>query len=110
LPKEKSDRVVADMKSFATGGMLALFEAVKKDLIWLDIPYGKVLVFTPNSLHGNVINEEPTTRWSLNTRFTGLFTPYGTAEKTLGSFYLPITPRPVTRIGIEHRMPAGFEE
>jgi sporadic carbohydrate cluster 2OG-Fe(II) oxygenase len=110
LPKGKSDKVVADMKSYAKGGMRELYEAVKSDLIWLDIPYGKVLIFSPNSLHGNVINEEPTTRWSLNTRFTGLFTPYGSAEKTLGSYYLPITPRPVTRIGIEHRLPGGFEE
>jgi sporadic carbohydrate cluster 2OG-Fe(II) oxygenase len=110
LPKEKSDKVIGRMKDLGNGGMPALFQAVKQDLIWLDIPFGKVLVFSPNVLHGNVVNEEPSTRWSLNTRFTGLLTPYGTAEKALGSYYLPITTRPVTRVGMEHRNPAGFEE
>jgi sporadic carbohydrate cluster 2OG-Fe(II) oxygenase len=110
LPRPKSDTVTVDMKSRAKGGMPALYEAVKNDLIWLDIPYGKVLIFSPNFLHGNVVNEEPTTRWSLNTRFKGLFTPYGTAERTLGSYYLPITPRPATRVGIDYREPGGFEE
>jgi sporadic carbohydrate cluster 2OG-Fe(II) oxygenase len=110
LPRPRSDKVIADMKSFAKGGMSALYAAVKEELVWLEIPYGKVLIFTPNVLHGNVVNEEPTTRWSLNTRFTGLFTPYGTAERTLGSYYVPITPRPVTRVGMEYREPTGFDE
>ena len=108
LPRPQSEKVVADIKCYS--GMPALFEAVKANLVWLNIPYGKVLVFTPNVLHGNVVNEEQTTRWSMNTRFTGLFTPYGSAEKTLGSYYLPITARPTTRIGMTYRHPEGFEE
>jgi len=110
LPRQKSEEIIGRLKDFSKGGMRALYEAVKHDLIWLDIPYGKVLVFSPNVLHGNVINEESTTRWSFNTRFTGLFTPYGSAEKTLGSYYLPITPRPMTRMGMDYRSPDGFEE
>ena len=92
------------------GGMKALYDDVKKDLIWLTVPYGKVLIFCPNFLHGNILNVEPTSRWSLNVRFTGLFTPYVSADKGLGSFYLPITPRPVTRIGMSYKAPAGFKE
>lgn len=110
LPRQKSEEIIKRLKDFSKGGMRALYETVKNDLIWLDIPYGKVLVFSPNVLHGNIINEETTTRWSFNTRFTGLFTPYGSAEKTLGSYYLPITPRPVTRIGVDYQTPDGFEE
>jgi sporadic carbohydrate cluster 2OG-Fe(II) oxygenase len=110
LPRQKSERFVADIKQVAAGGMPALFDAVKQDLVWLDIPYGKVLVFSPNVLHGNVVNEESTSRWSLNTRYKGLLTPYGTAEKALGSYYLPITARPVTRVGMAYRQPDGFEE
>jgi sporadic carbohydrate cluster 2OG-Fe(II) oxygenase len=110
LERPKSEKVVARMKEFSKGGMSALFEAVKKDLVWLEIPYGKVLVFSPNVLHGNVVNDEPTTRWSLNCRYTGLFTPYGIGERSLGSYYSPITARPVTRIGIAYREPGGFEE
>lgn len=110
LPRPKSEAVVARMKDFSEGGMSAIYEAVKRDLIWLDIPYGKVLLFSPNVLHGNVLNEEPTTRWSLNCRFTGLFTPYGVGDRSLGPYYSPITPRAVTRIGMAYREPTGFEE
>jgi sporadic carbohydrate cluster 2OG-Fe(II) oxygenase len=110
LPRSKSEPVIARLHEFLDGGMSALYEEVKQDLIWLDVPYGKVVVFTPNILHGNVLNVEGTTRWSLNCRFTGLLTPYGSAEKSLGSFYLPITPRPVTKIGAEYQQPDGFKE
>jgi len=110
LPRAKSEAIVARLPGFKDGGMRELFEEVKKDLIWLDVPYGQVVVFTPNILHGNVLNDERTTRWSLNCRFTSLLTPYGSAEKSLGSFYLPITPRPVTKIGSEYKQPSGFVE
>lgn len=110
LPRAKSEEVVARFKDFGDGGMRALYDAVKKDLIWLNIPYGKVLIFCPNFLHGNIVNDEATTRWSMNCRFTGLFTPYDSAEKSLGTFYLPITVRPVTRVGMAFRQPGGFEE
>jgi len=110
LERPKSDKVSERLKDFSEGGMSALFNVVKPDLVWLDIPYGKVLVFSPNVLHGNVINEETTTRWSLNCRYTGLFTPYGIGERSLGSYYSPITARPVTRIGMAYREPVGFEE
>ena len=108
LPRAKSEVVVERFRDFAD--MRALYAEVKNDLIWLNIPYGKVLIFCPNFLHGNVLNEETTTRWSMNCRFTGLFTPYDSAEKSLGSFYLPITVRPVTRVGMAYRQPAGFSE
>lgn len=110
LPRSKSEAIVARLSDFKNGGMRELFDEVKRDLIWLDVPYGKVVVFTPNILHGNVLNEENSTRWSLNCRFTGLLTPYGSAEKSLGSFYLPITPRPVTKIGADYKQPTGFAE
>jgi sporadic carbohydrate cluster 2OG-Fe(II) oxygenase len=110
LERPKSEAMNPRMKEFSKGGMSALFDAVKPDLKWLEIPYGKVLVFCPNVLHGNVLNEEPGTRWSLNCRYTGLFTPYGIGERSLGSYYSPITTRPMTRMGMAYREPGGFEE
>jgi len=110
LMRSKSEEVVTRLKDFSEGGMSAVYNAVKPDLVWLDIPYGKVLVFSPNVLHGNIVNEEPTTRWSLNCRYTGLFTPYGIGERSLGSYYSPITARPVTHLGMAYREPGGFEE
>jgi sporadic carbohydrate cluster 2OG-Fe(II) oxygenase len=110
LPRPKSEQVIGRMHEFSHGGMKAIFDEIQDDLLWIEVPYGKMLLFCPNFLHGNVVNREKTTRWSLNCRFTGLFTPYGSPEKDLGSFYLPITPRPVTRLGMAYRQPEGFQE
>ena len=110
LPRSKCEQVYEDFKKYSEGGLVGLFESVKDDLIWLDVPYGQVLIFSPNNLHGGVVNAENETRWSMNTRFTGLFTPYRGAEKKLGSYYLPITTRAVTKTGMSYREPSGFEE
>ena len=110
LPKAKSEKAYAHFTKYEGKGMDTLFEDVKDDLVWLNVPYGTVLVFSTNYLHGGVVNREPETRWSMNCRLTGLFTPYRGAEKKLGSFYLPITTRPVTKIGLNYREPSGFNE
>src|SRR5262249_2427843 len=39
LPRPKSEAVIARLADFSEGGMSALYEEVKRDLIWLDIPY-----------------------------------------------------------------------
>jgi len=108
LPTEKTKQVAIEYKSI--GNMSSLYERVKDDLIWLDIPYGKVLVFDSSCLHGNIVNLEKNSRWSLNCRFKGLFTPYVSAEKKLGSFYLPITTKVASKVGLNYRQPDGFEE
>lgn len=110
LPRPVTERVYADFKKYEGKGLDALFEDVKDELVWLDVPYGSVLIFSPNNLHGGVINVERETRWSMNCRFTGLFTPYRGAEKKLGSYYLPITTRAVTKTGMQYREPSGFQE
>ena len=110
LPRPACERVYAEFRKYEGKGMDTLFEDVKDELVWCDVPYGHVLVFSPNQLHGGVINREPETRWSMNCRLTGLFTPYRGAEKKLGSYYLPITTRAVTRVGMAYQEPSGFEE
>jgi sporadic carbohydrate cluster 2OG-Fe(II) oxygenase len=110
LPRAKSEAVYAAFTRYEGKGMDQLYKDVEKDVIWCNVPYGHVLVFSPNYLHGGVINDEPETRWSMNCRFTGLFTPYTGAEKKLGSYYLPITTRPVTRMALQYREPSGFKE
>jgi sporadic carbohydrate cluster 2OG-Fe(II) oxygenase len=72
-----------------------LFDAVVDDVVWIEAAFGQVVVFDHSLPHGNQTNGETTTRWSLNCRFTGLFTPYG--DKGLGDFFTPITMRPVTQ-------------
>ena len=91
------------------GGTSRWYEEVKNNVKWLMVPYGKVLIFSPNLLHGNIVNRTPETRWSLNCRLTGLFTPYSSQEKSLGGFYLPITPHVVSRIGMNYQPPEGFD-
>lgn len=110
LPYEPNRKVLPTMNQVGAGGMAEVYDRVKDELVWLDVPYGTVLVFSPNLLHGNIVNAEATTRWSMNCRLTGLFTPYTSHEKKLGSYYLPITMRPVSQIGLDYEPPGGFKE
>ncbi len=110
LPYKENCELLPKLNQFRSGGMGELFHQVKDQLTWLDVPYGTVLVFSSNQLHGNIINGEATTRWSMNCRFKGVFTPYTSQEKTLGSFYRPITMRPVSQIGLDYEPPGNFEE
>ncbi|MBT3535499.1 MAG: hypothetical protein HN478_16585, partial [Rhodospirillaceae bacterium] len=76
LPPEKGGEVEARMADFDGGDTDDLFAAIEDDLIWLDVPYGHVLLFNQNLMHGNRINREGGTRWTMNCRFKGLFSPY----------------------------------
>ena len=71
-----------------------LFEAVADDVTWIEARFGEVVLFDQSLPHGNRTNRESTTRWSINCRVTGLFTPY--ADKGLGDFFTPVSLRPVT--------------
>ena len=62
---------------------------------WLAVPISRV-------------NRENETRWTMNCRFKGAFTPY--ADKKLGEFFEPITLRPATRLGLEYRLPGGWQD
>ena len=111
LPPKFNRGIIPKLKTvLEAGGADRLFEEVQEQLVWVDVPYGKILIFSPNLLHGNILNTTSETRWSLNCRITGLFTPYASNEKNLGGFYLPITTRTVSRIGMDYRSPEGFRE
>ena len=108
LPREKDELWRIKLHEYARTGVRALFEELEPHLQWLDIPYGKVLLFTHTLMHGNHVNREPSARWSFNVRFKGLFTPY--SDKRLGDFFEPVTIRPATRVGMQYRLPDGFHE
>jgi sporadic carbohydrate cluster 2OG-Fe(II) oxygenase len=111
LEPEHNRTVRTTLKDIAKdGGSDKLFEAYKDKFKWLDVPYGNALIFSPNLLHGNVVNRTPETRWSMNCRFKGLFSPYLSDEKRLGTFYTPITVKPASRVGINYKIPEGFNE
>ena len=110
LPRDKNEAMLPELKKFASEGMNAIMREIESEVEWLNVPYGHLIVFMPHLMHGNVINQEKHTRWSMNSRFTGLFTPYTSAEKKLGTYYQPITARPVTNLALRYKAPAGFTE
>jgi sporadic carbohydrate cluster 2OG-Fe(II) oxygenase len=83
-----------------------LYQAIRPHLTWIEIPYGHVLVFNQTLMHGNRVNEETSTRWTMNCRFKSVMSPY--ADKRLGEFFEPIVLRPATRIGMQYQLPGGF--
>jgi len=108
LPPDRAQEIEAEFKRFDGKDTDDLFRAIEPDLTWLDVPFGTALLFNQNLMHGNRINREGETRWSMNCRFKSLFSPY--AGKRLGEFFEPITIRPASRFAMAYRMPAGFDE
>lgn len=74
----------------------------KKDIKWINFKLGEAMLFSPNCLHGNVINKELNTRWSINIRFKNIFSPYTNYgnEKRIGSFYNLLTPKIITKFNL----------
>lgn len=80
-----------------------LYRSMQKEVKWLEVKYGEVLIFDQALPHGNRVNEESETRWSMNCRFKGVFTPYG--DKKIGEFFEPITLRAASRTGMAYQLP-----
>lgn len=83
-----------------------LYRTIEPHLVWCEMPYGHVMVFNQTLMHGNRVNEENGTRWSMNCRFKSIMSPY--ADKRFGEFFEPISLRPATRIGMQYKLPGGF--
>lgn len=108
LSPARNAEIHADMASFRAKSAEDLYNEIEPDVTFLDIAYGQVLVFSQNILHGNIVNREPETRWTMNCRFKSLFSPY--ADKKLGEFFDPITLRAATRMGLDYRLPEGLDD
>jgi sporadic carbohydrate cluster 2OG-Fe(II) oxygenase len=80
-----------------------IFKLVKNKIKWLTVDYGQFLIFNQGLPHGNVINTEKESRWSMNCRFKSFFSPYG--DKKIGEFFLPITTRAMSEIGMNFEHP-----
>jgi len=106
LPPGPDRAVSGRLQEFASRSAEDLFRAIEPDVEWIDIQFGQVLLFAQSLMHGNRINLEPDTRWSMNCRFKSLFSPY--ADKRLGEFFEPITVRAATRLGMDYKLPGGF--
>ncbi|HEY0832496.1 MAG TPA: sporadic carbohydrate cluster 2OG-Fe(II) oxygenase [Azospirillum sp.] len=86
----------------------AVFREIEPHVQWIALKYGEVLVFNQNLMHGNVVNREPETRWTMNCRFKSVLSPF--ADKKLGEFFEPITLRAATRFAMDYTLPGGFDE
>ena len=80
-----------------------IYKTLKNKLKWLDVKFGDVLIFNLCLPHGNIVNKELETRWSMNCRFKNLFSPY--ADKKLGEFFTPLELKPITKIGMSYKFP-----
>ena len=103
LPPNESEKLSQDFIARAGKSSEDLFQSMKNEVKWLDVKYGEVLVFDQALPHGNRINEESETRWSMNCRFKGVFTPYG--DKKIGEFFEPITLRAASKTGMAYKHP-----
>ncbi len=103
LPPKAAENLSNNFKLHAQGDSEELFNSMKDDVNWIKINYGEVLIFNQSYPHGNRVNKESETRWSMNCRFKGLFTPY--KDKKIGEFFEPITLRPVSKIAMNYKLP-----
>lgn len=103
LPPADTAELNKDFSNKAGKSSEDLYLTIKNDVKWLDVKYGEVLVFDQALPHGNRVNTEIETRWSMNCRFKGVFTPYG--DKKLGEFFDPITLRAATQTGMGYTLP-----
>ena len=108
MSPEKDKAFQKDMARFKDSTAEDIFNAIKEEADFIDIPFGSILLFSQTLMHGNRLNEEQETRWSMNCRFKSLLSPY--ADKKLGEFFEPITMKPATRLGIAYELPEGFDE
>ncbi len=76
--------------------LINIFEDEKDNLVWPTLKFGEALVFSHALLHGNVVNDEPTTRVSLNMRLKSINSPYG--SKSLGDYFIPLKFSPVSKL------------
>lgn len=109
LPPKEDAVAKATMSEFRNKGVEDFYQSIERDLDWVDIRYGQVMIFSQNLIHGNRINMESETRWSFNCRFKSLLSPYG-SMKPLGESFEPIFIRPATRFGMTYKHPEGFNE
>ncbi len=100
LPPDESREARQRVTAGEFKSMDELESEYHSQMVTMAVPYGKVLIFNSNCLHGNVLNETKTVRWSINCRFTGLLTPFTNPERRLGTYYLPITTRAATKMGL----------
>ncbi len=103
LPPDENEKLNKNFTSMAGAHSEDLYQSIKDKVDWINIDYGNVMLFNNSLPHGNRVNMESETRWSMNCRFKGIFSPYW--DKKLGSFFEPITLRAASSSGMNYKLP-----
>ena len=103
LPPSKYSKIKKLFLKKNSSSSEQIFQKIKKDLHWIKIKYGEVMIFNQCLPHGNTVNLERGTRWSMNCRFKSIFSPY--SDKKIGEFFEPITLKPVSELAINYNLP-----
>jgi len=103
LPPNENVQLNNNFHSLAGENSETLYKSIEDKVNWLEINYGNVLLFNQCLPHGNKVNMESETRWTMNCRFKGLFTPY--KDKKIGEFFEPITLRAASISGLNYKLP-----
>ncbi len=108
LPPSQTAWAHEQMVALQNEGVESFYGKISDLVVRPEVRRGQFMIFNHSLVHGNRVNVEGASRWSLNGRFKSLFSPY--AEKRLGDYFVPITTRPATRLGMSYRLPDGFDE
>ena len=77
LPPKKYKKLEKKFHKILKKDSEVLYKYLKKDIEWIKIRFGQLLVFNQSLPHGNRTNVERESRWSMNCRFKSIFTPFG---------------------------------
>ena len=105
LPPNKYEKIKSLFNNKDNNSSEKIFKKIRKDIKWLKVNFGQVLIFNQCLPHGNVINTEKETRWSLNCRFKSLLSPFDVLKKShrnIPNFYRPLNVKPMTKIGFNY--------
>ena len=103
LPPNEYKKIEKNFPRYSGNSSNEFFNKIKNKVKWLKVNYGQILIFNQALPHGNVVNVQKETRWSMNCRFKSIFSPYG--DKKIGEFFEPITLRAASEIGIKYNFP-----
>tara|TARA_Y100000590_G_scaffold453511_1_gene598684 strand:- start:1238 stop:2002 length:765 start_codon:yes stop_codon:yes gene_type:complete len=101
LPRDSKNFKNFNRKTFNTD--VQIMKKIKKDIKFINIKYGQILIFSQNLPHGNIVNKENKTRWSFNARVKSLMSPY--SSKGLLDFFDVVKFLPATEFGIDYEYP-----
>ena len=103
LPPKHYKKIEKNFKKYSGNSSEIFFKKIKKNVEWININFGEILIFNQSLPHGNIVNNEKETRWSMNCRFKSVFSPYG--DKKIGEFFEPITLRVASELAIKYKLP-----